>query len=183
MCDLLKSSLRNCSQCDRGGRGASPANASPEQEHHGPLAGNSKATAAAGGEVAITEIYVATAWIIVHVATRRYRGRVLTASMDGQESLQTTQQAHLAFGPHGRGAGHPERVVVRLEGDGLFGQDESRRVAFTSNGLFAHPVRGGGWSDSWSAANGRTSGLKRKAARGFGEDLRLPGEERGSDSV
>ena len=51
----------------------------------------------AGGELAISGIHVAMAWLIGQVALRRRAGQVLIALMDGQESLWETMKLHIRF--------------------------------------------------------------------------------------
>jgi hypothetical protein len=85
-----------------------------------------------GGEVPISGIHVAMAWITGQVAARRRCGQVLIALMDGQESLWETMKLHVSFGA---------RTVPILdvlhalsyvwEAAGLFEKDEARRKAFT----------------------------------------------------
>ncbi len=50
------------------------------------------------GELAISGIHVAMAWIMGQVAQRRRGGQVLIALMDGQASLWETMKLHLSFG-------------------------------------------------------------------------------------
>jgi hypothetical protein len=85
-----------------------------------------------GGEVPVSGIHVAMAWIIGQVTARRRQGQVLIALMDGQESLWETMKLHLSFGA---------RTVPILdilhalsyvwEAAGLFEKEEARRKAFT----------------------------------------------------
>jgi hypothetical protein len=85
-----------------------------------------------GGEVAISGIHVAMAWIIGQVSARRRPGQVLIALMDGQESLWDTMKLHLPFGA---------RTVPVLDilhalsyvwaAAGLFEKTEANRKAFT----------------------------------------------------
>src|SRR5690606_29486525 len=85
-----------------------------------------------GGEVPISGIHVAMAWIMGQIIARRRPGQVLIVLMDGQESLWETMKLHLTFGP---------RTVPILdilhalsyvwEAAGLFEKDEAKRKAFT----------------------------------------------------
>jgi hypothetical protein len=84
------------------------------------------------GEVSISGIHVAMAWIISQVTARRRSGQVLIALMDGQASLWETMKLHLSFGI---------RTVPILDilhalsyvwkAAGLFETEDSRRKAFT----------------------------------------------------
>jgi hypothetical protein len=88
------------------------------------------------GEVSISGIHVAIAWIITQVIARRRTGQVLIALMDGQASLWETMKLHLSFGP---------RTVPILDilhalhyvwkAAGLFETEDSRRKAFTRERL------------------------------------------------
>jgi len=89
-----------------------------------------------GGEVPISGIHVAMAWLMGQVIARRRPGQVLIALMDGQVSLWETMKLHLSFGA---------RTVPILdilhalsyvwEAAGIFEKDEARRKAFTRERL------------------------------------------------
>ncbi len=89
-----------------------------------------------GGELPISGIHVAIAWIIGQVTARRRSGQVLITLMDGQDSLWETMKLHLSFGA---------RTVPILdilhalsyvwEAAGLFKKDDAGRKAFTRTRL------------------------------------------------
>jgi hypothetical protein len=85
-----------------------------------------------GGEVPVSGIHVAMAWLIGQVTARRRPGQVLIALMDGQESLWETMQLHLSFGARTI----PILDVLHAlsyvwEAAGLFEKNEAGRKAFT----------------------------------------------------
>ena len=89
-----------------------------------------------GGEVPISGIHVAMAWIIGQIVARRRAGQVLIVLMDGQESLWETMKLHLSFSA---------RTVPILdilhalsyvwEAAGLFEKTDSARRSFTRRRL------------------------------------------------
>lgn len=85
-----------------------------------------------GGEVAISGIHVAMAWIIGQITARRRPRQVLLVLMDGQESLWETLQLYLSFGARTVPILDLLHAVSYVwEAAGLFEKDESRRKAFT----------------------------------------------------
>jgi len=88
------------------------------------------------GQVTISGIHLAMAWIIGQVAARRRQCQVLIVLMDGQASLWETLKLHLSFGP---------RTIPILDilhalayvwkAAGLFERDDARRKAFTRERL------------------------------------------------
>lgn len=86
----------------------------------------------AGGEVSISGIHVAMAWIVGQIIARRRPGQVLIALMDGQESLWETIKLHLDFGPRTIPILDILHVLSYVwQAAGLFEKAESQRKAFT----------------------------------------------------
>lgn len=89
-----------------------------------------------GGQLAISGIHVAMAWIICQIATRRRPGQVLIALMDGQTSLWETMKLHLSFGERTIPILDLLHVLVYVwEAAGLFEKDIDKRKAFTRQRL------------------------------------------------
>jgi hypothetical protein len=89
-----------------------------------------------GGELAISGIHVAMAWIMGQVATRRRSGQVLIALMDGQESLWQTMQMHLCFGSRTVPVLDVLHALAYVwEAAGLFAKEDAKRKAFTRERL------------------------------------------------
>jgi hypothetical protein len=85
-----------------------------------------------GGEVPISGIHVAMAWIMGQITARRRNGQVLIVLMDGQESLWETMKLHLSFGARTVPILDILHALSYLwEAAGLFETDESGRKAFT----------------------------------------------------
>ena len=84
-----------------------------------------------GGEVSINGIHVGMAWMMIQVASRRRKGQVLVALMDGQESLWSTMQQHLTFGARTVPVLDILHALAYVwEAAGLFESDEQGRRAF-----------------------------------------------------
>lgn len=89
-----------------------------------------------GGELHISGIHVAMAWIVGQIGTRRRPGQVLIALMDGQSSLWETMKLHVDFG---------SRTIPILDilhalsyvwkAAGLFEKSDEKRQAFTRTRL------------------------------------------------
>ncbi len=89
-----------------------------------------------GGETAINGIHVGMAWMMIQVASRRRRGQILVAVMDGQESLWSTMQQHLTFGPRTVPVLDILHALAYVwEAAALFESDEQSRRAFTRTRL------------------------------------------------
>lgn len=127
----------------------------PEQEDDG-----------VGGELSISGIHVAMAWIVGQILARRRPAQVLIALMDGQESLWKTLKLHLPFGA---------RTIPILDilhalsymwqAAALFEKNEAERKAFTRarllrilRGEVVGVIRG-------LRRLGTTAGLKGKGAK------------------
>lgn len=89
-----------------------------------------------GGDLRISGIHVAMAWMIGQITQRRRPGQVLIVLMDGQQSLWETMKLHLSFGTRTV----PILDIVHAlayvwEAAGLLEKDEGRRRAFTRERL------------------------------------------------
>jgi hypothetical protein len=121
------------------------------------------------GELAISGIHVAMAWIMGQVAQRRRGGQVLIALMDGQASLWETMKLHLSFG----GRTVPVLDILHAlasvwEAAGLFEKEDSARKAFTRDRLL-RLLRG----EVGGVIRGlRRLGTQRKLSGKAAEDLR-----------
>ena len=88
------------------------------------------------GQLRISGIHAAMAWIIGQVTQRRRAGQVPLVPMDGQESLWETFRLHQPSGPRTVPILDMVHALSYLwEAAGLFEKDEQRRRAFTRERL------------------------------------------------
>ena len=137
-----------------------------------------------GGDVRISGIHVAMAWIIGQIALRRRAGQVLIVLMDGQESLWETIKLHLSFGAaHDSNLGYPPRAGLCVGGGRTVREGRREPKSIHARPSPAHPARRSEWRDSRISSLGDDKQIEGQGREGLGSNLRLPGKERRANAI